>query len=81
MPKFEANANYISPSRPSSMKQCNRSATIKFQMELLLMTKCYDPEGISQWCDTYILKILFSDPYFFFIRKAGSGYFDLENES
>ena len=38
MPKFEANMNYIPPSPPSSMKQCNKSATVKFQMELLLTT-------------------------------------------
>ena len=36
MPKFEANMNYIPPSPPSSMKQCNKSATVKFNMELLL---------------------------------------------
>ena len=35
MPKFEANMNYIPPSPPSSMKQCNKSATVKFHMELL----------------------------------------------
>ena len=38
MPKFEANMNYIPPSPPSSMKQCNKSATVKFHMELLLIT-------------------------------------------
>ena len=38
MPKFEANMNYIPPSPPSSMKQCNKSATVKFHMELLLTT-------------------------------------------
>ena len=36
--KFEANMNYIPPSPPSSMKQCNKSATVKFHMELLLTT-------------------------------------------
>ena len=36
MPKFEANMNYIPTSPPSSMKQCNKSATVKFHMELLL---------------------------------------------
>ena len=50
MPKFEANMNYVPPSPPSSMKQCNKSATVKFHMELLLTY--YDPEAISQWCDT-----------------------------
>ena len=35
MPKFEANMNYIPASPPSSMKQCNQNATVKFQMELL----------------------------------------------
>ena len=38
MPKFEANMNYIPQSPPSSMKQCNKSATVKFHMELLLTT-------------------------------------------
>ena len=38
MSKFEANMNYIPPSPPSSMKQCNKSATVKFHMELLLTT-------------------------------------------
>ena len=38
MPKFEANMNYIPSSPPSSMKQCNKSATVKFPMELLLTT-------------------------------------------
>ena len=38
MPKFEASMNYIPPSPPSSMKQCNKSATVKFHMELLLTT-------------------------------------------
>ena len=38
MPKFESNMNYIPPSPPSSMKQCNKSATVKFHMELLLTT-------------------------------------------
>ena len=32
MPKFEANMNYIPPGPPSSMKQCNKSATVKFHM-------------------------------------------------
>ena len=38
MPEFEANMNYILPSPPSSMKQCNKSATVKFHMELILTT-------------------------------------------
>ena len=38
MPKFEANRNYKPPSPPSSMKQCNKSATVKFTLELLLTT-------------------------------------------
>ena len=37
MPKFEANMNYIHPSPQSSMKQCNKSATVKFHMKPLLM--------------------------------------------
>ena len=36
MPKFEANMNYCPP---SSMKQCNKSATVKFHMELLLILR------------------------------------------
>ena len=39
MPKFEANMNYIPPIPPSSMKQCNKSATVKFHMELLLILR------------------------------------------
>ena len=38
MPEFEANMNYIPQSPPSSMKQCNKSATVKFHMELILTT-------------------------------------------
>ena len=38
MPKFEANMNYISPSPPRSMKQCSKSATVKFHLELRLTT-------------------------------------------
>ena len=38
MPKFEANMNYISPNPPSTMKQWNKSATVKFHMKLLLTT-------------------------------------------
>ena len=41
--------DYIPLSPPSSMKQRNKSATVKFHMELLLT---HDPEAISQWCDT-----------------------------
>ena len=37
MPKFEANINHLPSSPPSSMKQCNKSATVKFHMELLLI--------------------------------------------
>ena len=39
MPKFEANMNYLHPCPPSSIKQCNKSATVKFHMELLLMLR------------------------------------------
>ena len=74
MPKFEANMNYIPPSPPSSMKQCNKSATVKFHMELLLTTTTRKQ---YQWCDTYIGNILLLNSDFF-IRKAGSGYFDWE---
>ena len=38
MPNFEENMNYIPPSPPSSMKQCNKSASVKFHMELLFTT-------------------------------------------
>ena len=38
MPKFEANMNYVPPSPPSSMKQSNKSATVKFHMELFFDT-------------------------------------------
>ena len=38
MPEFEANMNYIPQGPPSFMKQCNKSATVKFHMELLLTT-------------------------------------------
>ena len=38
MPKFEASMNYIPASPHSSMKQSNKSATVKFRMELLLIT-------------------------------------------
>ena len=41
MLKFEANMKYIHPSPPNSMKQCNKSATVKFHVE-----------AISRWCDT-----------------------------
>ena len=74
MPKFEANMNYIPPSPPSSMKQCNKSATVKFHMELLLTTTTRKQ---YQWCDTYIGNILLLNSDFF-IRKAGSGYYDWE---
>ena len=50
MPKYNSNMTYITPSPPSSMKQCNVTATVKFNMELLLTY--YDPEAVSQWCDT-----------------------------
>ena len=44
MPEYEANINCIPQSPPSSMKQCNKSATVKFHMELLL-NKYYDPKN------------------------------------
>ena len=74
MPKFEANMNYIPPSPPSSMKQCNKSATVKFHMELLLTTTTRKQ---SRSGATPIWKILLSNSDFF-ICKAGSGYFDWE---
>ena len=57
MPNFEANINYIPTSPPRSTKHCNKSATVKFHMELLLNGTTftfdyYDPEAISQWCNT-----------------------------
>ena len=39
LPKFEANTDYIPTSPPSSMKQCNKSAAVKFHMELLLILR------------------------------------------
>ena len=39
MPKFEANMNYIPLSPSSSTKQCNKSATVEFHMELLLILR------------------------------------------
>ena len=39
VPKFEALMSYIPPSPPIAMKQCNKSANVKFHMELLLNTK------------------------------------------
>ena len=50
LPRFEAYTIYIPQSPPSSMNQSNKSFTVKFHMELLLIY--YDPEAISQWCDT-----------------------------
>ena len=38
MPEFEVYMNCIPQSPPSSMKQCNKSATVKFHMELQLAT-------------------------------------------
>ena len=38
MPQFEANMNYIPISSPGSMKQCNKSASVKFHMALPLIT-------------------------------------------
>ena len=37
--RFEANMNYIHLSPNSFMKRCNKSATVKFQMELLLIPR------------------------------------------
>ena len=74
MPKFEANMNYILPSPPSSMKQCNKSATVKFHMELLLTTTTRK-QYRSGATPTYEKFCFRTD---FFIRKAGSGYFDWE---
>ena len=39
MPEFEANMNYIPQSPPSSMTQCNKSATVKFHMELFRLLR------------------------------------------
>ena len=75
VPKFEANMNYIPPSPPSSMKLCNKSATVKFYMELLFTTTTR-----KQSCSgaTLIYKKFCFRAQDFFIRKAGSGYFDRE---
>ena len=70
MPKFEANMNYIPPSPPSSMKQCNKSATVKFHMELLLKQSLSGATPIyEKFC--FRTQIVFN-------RKAGSAYFDWE---
>ena len=37
-PKFKANMNCIPPNPPSYMKHCNKSAVVKFHVELLLTT-------------------------------------------
>ena len=50
IPQFEANMNYISPSPPSFMKQCNKSATLKFHMELLLTRKQASTTTRKQSC-------------------------------
>ena len=39
MPHFKANMSYTPQSPPSSMKQCNKSDTVKFHMELLLILR------------------------------------------
>ena len=75
MPKFEANMIYIPPSPPSSMKQCNKSATVKFHMELLLTTTT-QKQSLSGATPIYE-KFCFRTQIFFNC-KAGSGYFDWE---
>ena len=75
VPKFEANMNYIPPSPPSSMKQCSKSATVKFHMELLLTTTTRKQSHSGATPILVYEKILLSNSDFF-IRKAGSGYFD-----
>ena len=50
MPKFEANMIYVPPSLPSSMKQCNKSTTVKFHIGTTF--DYHDPEAVSQRCDT-----------------------------
>ena len=47
MPKFETNMTYIPPSPPSSMKQCNKRATVKFHMELFLTTTKQSRSGVN----------------------------------
>ena len=53
MPKFEANMNYIPPSPPSSKKQCNKSATVKFHMELLLQFRSGATPSVSELATVY----------------------------
>ena len=72
MPKFEANMNYIPQSPPSFMKRCNKSATVKFHMELLL-TRKQSRSGATPIYEKFCFRT-----QIFFIRKAGSGYFDWE---
>ena len=63
MPKFEACMNNIPPNPPSSMKQCNKSATVKFHRELLLttMTRKQSRSGVTPT----VCLILFLIVYFF----------------
>ena len=49
MPKFEANMNYIPPSPSSSMKQCNKSATVKFQATFDTMTRKQSRSGATPY--------------------------------
>ena len=49
MPKFEANTNYVPPSPPSYMKQCNKSSIVKFRMELLLTTATRKQIAVVQY--------------------------------
>ena len=75
MPKFEANMNYIPPSPPTSLKQCNKSATVKFHMELLLTTTT-QKQSCSGATPIYEKNCFLT--LIFLIHKAGSGYFDWE---
>ena len=78
MLKFEVNMNHTA--KPA---QLHGTVHQKCHCKISYGTTfdSYDPEAISQWCDTYIQKNLFSN-LDFYIRKAGSGYFDSEkNES
>ena len=55
IPRFEANMNHIPTSPPTSMKQCNKSATIKFYMELLLILRTGSNLAVVRHHMRYIL--------------------------
>ena len=65
MPKFEANMNYIPPRPPSSMKQCNKSATVKFHKELLLILRPGSNLAVVRHYKVLKKKLLLNTAFFF----------------